>query len=154
MISFKNTKHTIKCYRNKYDSKLGRNTNSKFINRSPTGKISHSFTLTVLERNYSKILQTNYSKSLNRKILGLSTGESYLYLKISFYLHVPFIRFWPPALINGTSPLWYINYFLLPSNLNISLFSTTIQIVLLSGGTYQQMSSLNSSVSTETDSQN
>ena len=84
ITNMKNTKRTIICYRNKYDIKLGRNKISKFINRSPTGKISHSFTLTVLERNYSKILQTNYSKSLNRKILGLSTGELYLDLKISF----------------------------------------------------------------------
>ena len=44
------------------------------------------------------------------------------------------------------------SYLHLPSN--ISLFSTLLQLVLLSGGTYLQMSSTNSSISTEIDSQN
>ena len=44
------------------------------------------------------------------------------------------------------------SYLHLPSN--ISLFSTLLQLVLLSGGTNLQMSSTNSSISTEIDSQN
>ena len=85
---YQNTKRIIKCDRNKYDNNLGKNMNLKVINIGPTDKISHSFTLMVLERTYPKQL---FKVSLVEDP-GFVTGESYLYSKISFYLYVSFYQ--------------------------------------------------------------
>ena len=102
--------------------------------------------------------KSTYSKHLSKhllwKILRLSLVSLNCLQIISFYLYVFLLsRFWPPALIKAIAIVVLFKLFL-PSFLQYTTVPTPIYIVSLSGGSYHQMSSLNSSVSVETDSQN